>query len=70
MEPKSMGLPWRCSKREKPGVESHNKVGADLHEFTNSLALAVSKLAVTALFVLAVQAAWNPPSTEAVIQTD
>ena len=34
------------------------------------LALAVSKLAVTALFVLAVQAAWNPPSTEAIIQTD
>ena len=34
------------------------------------LALTVSKLAVTALFVLAFQAAWNPPSTEAAIRKD
>ena len=32
------------------------------------LALAVSKLAVTALLVLAFQAAWNPPSNPAIIR--
>jgi hypothetical protein len=34
------------------------------------LAMAISKLAVTALFVLAFQAAWNPPSTEMVARKD
>jgi hypothetical protein len=34
------------------------------------LAMAISKIAVTALFVLAFQAAWNPPSTEMVARKD
>ena len=34
------------------------------------VAVAVGKLAVTALFILAFQAAWNPPSTEMVARKD
>ena len=34
------------------------------------VALAIGKIAVTALFILAFQAAWKPPSTEMVARND